>query len=122
MCQPTREDAREAERVHFSRHKVKVDCLIADVTDERSVSTTFAFGNMQVRIISNLTTRDKWGTAKDGTLLIEALTKDPTCVCTWQADCFHQLSTDMWSTAEQQLLAKQFGGVSIQDNTCLANR
>ncbi|CAN0535817.1 unnamed protein product, partial [Laminaria digitata] len=34
----------------------------------------------------------------------------------------HRLKSVICSTAEQQILARQFGGIVIQDNTCLTNR
>eukprot|EP00904_Undaria_pinnatifida_P004254 jgi/Undpi1/1382/HiC_scaffold_11.g04774.m1 len=79
-------------------------------------------GRRKVRNMSTNARRNSWGTAKDAVLLIEALLKDSTCKCTWKMDSFNQLAMVMWSTAEQQISARQFGGVVIQDNTCLTNR
>eukprot|EP00904_Undaria_pinnatifida_P011912 jgi/Undpi1/7851/HiC_scaffold_23.g10323.m1 len=79
-------------------------------------------GRRKVRNLSTNARRNSWGTAKDAVLLIEALLKDSTCKCTWKMDSFNQLAVVMWSTAEQQISARQFGGVVIQDNTCLTNR
>lgn len=72
--------------------------------------------------MSNQVARQERGVETDAKLLIKALTKDPTCVCSWEMDCVNQLSMVMWSTAEQHRLARQFGGVVLQDNTGLTTR
>ncbi|CAM9836724.1 unnamed protein product [Pylaiella littoralis] len=40
----------------------------------------------------------------------------------WQLDADNVLTSIMWASPEQILLARTFGGIVIQDNTCLTNR
>lgn len=66
--------------------------------------------------------RENWATGKDAANLIAKLSGDKTCESDWELDSYDRLRSVMWSTQNQQIMARQFGGVVIQDNTCLTNR
>lgn len=63
-----------------------------------------------------------WSTPTDAMELVASLKGTPGCYVEWETDLLHRLKSVFWSTADQQILARQFGGVVIQDNTCLTNR
>ena len=66
--------------------------------------------------------REMWSTPTDALEFVSALKDLPGCYVDWQTDSLHRLYSVIWSTAEQRVLARQYGGVIIQDNTCLTNR
>ena len=66
--------------------------------------------------------REMWSTPTDALDLVSTLLRMHGCYVNWETDALHRLKSVIWSTAEQQILARQFGGIVIQDNTCLTNR
>ncbi|CAN0486865.1 unnamed protein product, partial [Laminaria digitata] len=46
----------------------------------------------------------------------------PGCYAKWEVDGSGRLNKIFWPTADQQLLAHQYGHLVIQDNTCLTNK
>ena len=60
-------------------------------------------------------------TGTDAADRIAKLSQDKTCEAERGLDSHHRLRSVMWSTQNQQGMAKQFGGVVILDNTCLTN-
>ncbi|CAM9639208.1 unnamed protein product, partial [Laminaria digitata] len=63
-----------------------------------------------------------WSTPTDALDLVASLLRTPGCFVDWDTDPLHRLMMVFWSTVEQQILARQYGGVVIQDNICLTNR
>lgn len=66
--------------------------------------------------------REMWSTPTDALEFMTSLTSMPGCYAKYETDALHRLKMVIWSTAEQQSLARQFGGIVILDNTCLTNR
>ena len=59
--------------------------------------------------------------AKTLSTFVAELEKGPQTV-KWDVDADQVLRSIMWASPEQVMLAKTYGGVVIQDNTCLTNR
>lgn len=83
---------------------------------------TFLPTLLQVRNIVKKMQREMWSTPTDALDFVASLIRTPGCFVDWDDDSLHRLKMVFWSTAEQQILARQYGGVVIQDNTCLTNR
>lgn len=66
--------------------------------------------------------RELWSTPSDALDLVSSLKDLPGCYVKWETDPLHRLKHVFWSTGQQQLFARQWGGIVIQDNTCLSNR
>ena len=66
--------------------------------------------------------RELWSTPTDGLDLVSGLKDLPGCYVRWDTDAQHRLKHVLWSTGQQQVFARQWGGIVIQDNTCLTNR
>ena len=66
--------------------------------------------------------RETWSTPTDALDLVASLIHMNGCYVKWETDALHRLKSVIWSTAEQQVLARQFGGIVTQDSTCLTNR
>ncbi|CAN0491261.1 unnamed protein product, partial [Laminaria digitata] len=62
--------------------------------------------------------REMWSTADDAMNLVGSLKGTPGYYAKWEVDG----SGRLWSTADQQLLAHQYGHLVIKDNTCLTNK
>ncbi|CAN0468273.1 unnamed protein product [Laminaria digitata] len=63
-----------------------------------------------------------WSTPDDAINLVGSLKGTPGCHAKWEVDGSGRLNKIFWSTADQQLLAHQYGHLVIQDNTCLTNK
>ena len=63
-----------------------------------------------------------FSTPADATDLVVSLTGTPNCYVKLEADSSDQLNKIVWPTADQQLLAQQYGNLVIQDSTCLTNK
>ncbi|CAM9288476.1 unnamed protein product, partial [Laminaria digitata] len=79
-------------------------------------------GRQKVRNMVKKIQREMWSTPTDALDLVASLIRMNGCYVNWETDALHRLKSVIWSTAEQQILARQFGGIVIQDNTCLTNR
>lgn len=66
--------------------------------------------------------RELWSTPGDALNLVGSLEGTPGCYVKFELDVHERLKSIFWSTADQQLLAQQYGHVVIQDNTCLTNK
>lgn len=66
--------------------------------------------------------RECWSTPTDALDLVSELKDTPGCFVKWETDDLHRLKHVLWSTGQQQVFARQWGGIVIQDNTCLTNR
>ncbi|CAN0384111.1 unnamed protein product, partial [Laminaria digitata] len=54
--------------------------------------------------------------------LVGSLKGTPGCFAKWEVDGSGRLNKIFWSTADQQLLAHQYGHLVIQDNAWLTNK
>lgn len=75
----------------------------------------------QVRNLSAKIQRGRWASAGDAVQLVAELERGPGMV-KWEMGADQSLKTIMWASPEQILAARSYGGVVIQDNTCLTNR
>ena len=75
----------------------------------------------QVRKLSAKVLRGRWASGEDALNLVAELERGPQTV-KWDVDADQVLRSIMWASPEQVLLAITYGGVVIQDNTCLTNR
>ena len=66
--------------------------------------------------------REMWSTPTDELELVASLVGMNGCYVNLETDALHRLKSVICSTAEQQVLPRQFGGIIIQGNTCLTNR
>lgn len=62
-----------------------------------------------------------WASSDDALQLVAELERGTETV-KWELDAENILRSIMWASPEQILLARTYGGVVIQDNTCLTNR
>ncbi|CAN0598085.1 unnamed protein product [Laminaria digitata] len=72
--------------------------------------------------MANKVGREMWSTPDDAINLVGSLKGTPGCYAKWEVDGSGRLNKIFWSTADQQLLAHQYGHLVIQDNTCLTNK
>ena len=70
-----------------------------------------------MRNLSAKVQRGRWASGEDALNLVAELERGPQTV-KWDVDADQVL----WASPEQVLLARTYGGVVIQDNTCLTNR
>lgn len=75
----------------------------------------------QVRNMSRKVTGELWASSSDALELVAELERGNETV-KWELDAENILRSIMWASPEQILLARTYGGVVIQDNTCLTNR
>ena len=64
--------------------------------------------------------RGRWASGEDALNLVAELERGPQTV-KWDVDADQVLRSIMWASPEQVMLARTYGGVVIQDNTCLTN-
>ena len=76
----------------------------------------------QVRNIVSKIERELWSTPTDALMFVSSLKDEPGCYVEWEIDSLHRLKSVIWSTADQQIKARQFGGIVIQGNTCLTDK
>lgn len=81
----------------------------------------FSASVSQVRNISRKVTGELWAASKDTVNLVAELERGQDTV-KWELDAEDILVHIMWASPEQILLAKTYGDIVIQDNTCLTNR
>lgn len=65
--------------------------------------------------------RGRWASVEDALNVVAELERGPQAV-KWDVDADQVLRSIMWASPEQVMLARTYGGVVIQDNTCLTNR
>eukprot|EP00904_Undaria_pinnatifida_P011900 jgi/Undpi1/7840/HiC_scaffold_23.g10312.m1 len=78
-------------------------------------------GARKVRNLSAKVLRGRWASGEDALNLVAELERGPQTV-KWDVDADQVLRSIMWASPEQVMLARTYGGVVIQDNTCLTNR
>ncbi|CBJ29724.1 putative far-red impaired response protein [Ectocarpus siliculosus] len=78
-------------------------------------------GARKVRNMSRKVTGELWASSGDALELVAELERGNETV-KWELDAENILRSIMWASPEQILLARTYGGVVIQDNTCLTNR
>ncbi|CAM9950714.1 unnamed protein product, partial [Ectocarpus fasciculatus] len=78
-------------------------------------------GVRKVRNMSDKVSRGRWASKTDALELVADLERGPATV-KWESDANHVLRSIMWASPEQIILARTYGGIVIQDNTCLTNR
>ncbi|CAN0385360.1 unnamed protein product, partial [Laminaria digitata] len=72
--------------------------------------------------MANKVGREMWSTPDDAMNLVGSLKGTPGCYAKWEVDGSGRLNKIFWSTADQQLLAHQYGHLVIQDSACLTNK
>ena len=75
----------------------------------------------QVRNLSAKVLRGRWASVEDALDIVAKLERGPQTV-KWDVDADQVLRSVMWASPEQGLLARTYGVVVIQDNTCLTKR
>ena len=65
--------------------------------------------------------RGRWASVEDALNVVAELERGPQTV-KWDVDADQVLRSIIWASPEQVLLARTYGGVVIQDNTCLTKR
>ena len=76
----------------------------------------------QIRNMAEKVGRKMWSTPTDAMDLVASLNGTPGCYVKWDLDGSGRLNNIFWSTADQRLVAQQYGHLVIQDNTCLTNK
>lgn len=71
--------------------------------------------------MSRKVTGELWASSGDALELVAELERGKETV-KWELDAENILRSIMWASPEQILLARTYGGIVIQDNTCLTNR
>lgn len=71
--------------------------------------------------MSRKVTGELWASSGDALELVAELERGKETV-KWELDAENILRSIMWPSPEQILLARTYGGIVIQDNTCLTNR
>ncbi|CAB1099118.1 unnamed protein product [Ectocarpus sp. CCAP 1310/34] len=66
--------------------------------------------------------RECWSTPTDALDLVSELKDMAGCYVKYDTDGLHRLKHVFWSTGQQQVFARQWGGIVLQDNTALTNR
>ena len=66
--------------------------------------------------------RETFSTPTDALDLVTELKDMAGCYVRWDTDELRRLKHVFWSTGQQQVFARQWGGIVIQDNTALTNR
>lgn len=76
----------------------------------------------QVKKMAYKIERGLWSTPSDALDFVSSLKDLSGCYVKWETDAHHRLKSVIWATTEQQILAREFGGVVIQDNTCMTTK
>ena len=74
-----------------------------------------------MRNLSAKVLRGRWALGEDAVNLLAGLERGPQTM-KWDIDADQVLRSIMWASPELVMLATIYGGVVIQDNTCLTNR
>lgn len=83
---------------------------------------TFVDMLLQIRNMVKQVQRETWSTPTDALDLVSELKDMAGCYVKWDTDELHRLKHVFWSTGQQQVFARQWGGIVLQDNTALTNR
>eukprot|EP00904_Undaria_pinnatifida_P011630 jgi/Undpi1/7598/HiC_scaffold_23.g10071.m1 len=94
---------------------------VDDVQLTGTPTWTLTHCDADVRNLSAKVLRGRWASGEDALNLVAELERGPQTV-KWDVDADQVLRSIMWASPEQVMLARTYGGVVIQDNTCLTNR